>query len=72
MSDRVVLHWKPEKPRAKSRASESVAEEIKTHIARFAQTDAWLRENPPEVYVPVFSQPAFETAHQEPICSPAG
>ncbi|HEY48734.1 MAG TPA: ArgE/DapE family deacylase [Dehalococcoidia bacterium] len=49
---------------------ESVAEEIQAHLARLAQTDPWLRENPPEVYV-LFSQPAFETSHEEPICKAA-
>ena len=51
--------------------AEGVAEEIQAHIARFAQTDPWLRENPPEVYVPLFSQPPFETSHEEPICRAA-
>ena len=49
---------------------ESVTEEIQAHLARFAQTDPWLRENPPEVAV-LFSQPAFETSHEEPICKAA-
>jgi acetylornithine deacetylase/succinyl-diaminopimelate desuccinylase family protein len=51
--------------------AESVAEEIQAHIARFVQTDPWLRENPPEVYVPLFSQPSFETSPDEPICKAA-
>jgi acetylornithine deacetylase/succinyl-diaminopimelate desuccinylase family protein len=50
---------------------EGVAEEIQAHIARFAQTDPWLRENPPEVYVPLFSWPPFETSPEEPICKVA-
>jgi len=50
---------------------EGVAEEIQAHIARFAQTDPWLRENPPEVYVPLFSWPPFETSPEEPICKAA-
>jgi acetylornithine deacetylase len=50
--------------------AESVAEEIQAHLTRFAQTDAWLRENPPEVYV-LFSQPSFETSPEEPICKAA-
>ena len=48
-----------------------MAEEIQAHIARFAQTDPWLRENPPEVYVPLFSWPPFETSPEEPICKAA-
>jgi len=50
--------------------SESVTEEIQAHVASFAQTDSWLRENPPEIYT-LFSQPAFETSHEEPICKAA-
>ena len=49
---------------------ESVAKEVKAHLARFAQTDTWLRKNPPEVYI-LFSQPAFETSPDEPICKAA-
>ena len=51
--------------------AESVSAEIQAHIARFVQTDPWLRENPPEVYVPLFSQPPFETSPDEPICKAA-
>lgn len=50
---------------------ESVAEEIQAHVARFAQTDPWLRQNPPEVYIPLFSWPPFETSPDEPICKAA-
>jgi acetylornithine deacetylase len=50
---------------------ESVAEEIQAHVARFAQTDPWLRQNPPEVYVPLYSWPPFETSQEEPICKAA-
>jgi acetylornithine deacetylase/succinyl-diaminopimelate desuccinylase family protein len=50
---------------------ESIAEEIQAHVARFAQTDPWLREHPPEVYVPLFSWPPFETSQEEPICKAA-
>lgn len=61
----IYIVWYPPQDTA-----ESVAEEIQAHLARFAQTDAWLRENPPEVYV-LFSQPSFETSHEEPICKAA-
>jgi len=61
----MYIIWHPPQDTA-----ESVAEEIQAHIARFAQTDPWLRENPPEVTV-LFSQPAFETSHEEPICKAA-
>ena len=50
---------------------EGVAAEIQAYIARFVQTDPWLRENPPEVYVPLFSWPPFETSPEEPICKAA-
>jgi len=50
---------------------EGVAQEIKDHVACFAQTDPWLRDNPPEVYVPLFSWPPFETSQEEPICKAA-
>jgi acetylornithine deacetylase/succinyl-diaminopimelate desuccinylase family protein len=50
---------------------ESVAEEIQAHVARFAQTDPWLRNNPPDVCVPLFSWPPFETSQDEPICKAA-
>lgn len=50
---------------------ESIAAEIQAHVARFVQTDPWLRENPPEVYVPLFSWPPFETSQEEPICKAA-
>jgi len=62
----IYIIWHPPQDTA-----ESVAEEIKTHIARFTQTDPWLRENPPEVYAPLFSWPPFETSPEEPICKAA-
>jgi acetylornithine deacetylase len=62
----IYIIWHPPQDTA-----EGVAEEIQAHIARFAQTDPWLRENPPEVYVPLFSWPPFETSLKEPICKAA-
>jgi len=50
---------------------ESIAAEIQEHVSRFAQTDPWLRENPPDVFVPLFSWPPFETSQEEPICQAA-
>lgn len=51
--------------------AEGVAQEIQTYLARFVDTDPWLRENPPEVYIPLFSVPPFETSPEEPICKAA-
>jgi acetylornithine deacetylase/succinyl-diaminopimelate desuccinylase-like protein len=62
----IYIIWHPPQDTA-----ESVGEEIKAHIARFAQTDPWLRENPPEVHVPFYSWPPFETSPEEPICKAA-
>jgi acetylornithine deacetylase/succinyl-diaminopimelate desuccinylase family protein len=50
---------------------EGIAAEIQEHLSRFVQTDPWLRDNPPEVYVPLFSWPPFETSQDEPICKAA-
>jgi acetylornithine deacetylase/succinyl-diaminopimelate desuccinylase family protein len=62
----IYIIWHPPQDTA-----ESIAEEIRAYISRFAQTDPWLRENPPEVYVPLFSWPPFETSLEEPICKAA-
>jgi acetylornithine deacetylase len=62
----IYIIWHPPQDTA-----EGVGEEIKAYIARFAQTDPWLRENPPEVYVPFYSWPPFETSPEEPICKAA-
>jgi acetylornithine deacetylase len=62
----MYLIWYPP-----SDTPESIAAEIQEHVSRFAQTDPWLRENPPEVYVPLFSWPPFETSQDEPICKAA-
>jgi acetylornithine deacetylase/succinyl-diaminopimelate desuccinylase family protein len=62
----MYIIWHPPQDTA-----ESIAEELQAYIARFAQSDPWLRENPPEVYVPLFSWPPFETSQEEPICKAA-
>ena len=62
----IYIIWHPPQDTA-----EGVGEEIKAYIARFAQTDPWLRENPPEVYVPFYSWPPYETSPEEPICKAA-
>jgi acetylornithine deacetylase/succinyl-diaminopimelate desuccinylase family protein len=62
----IYIIWHPPQDTA-----ESIAGEIRAYISRFVQSDPWLRENPPEVYVPFYSWPPFETSPEEPICKAA-
>jgi acetylornithine deacetylase/succinyl-diaminopimelate desuccinylase-like protein len=45
-----------------------VKKEIEEQIGRFANTDAWLRENPPEVNWRDFWWPPYEVPRNAPIC----
>jgi acetylornithine deacetylase/succinyl-diaminopimelate desuccinylase family protein len=47
---------------------EKVKEEIEDQVARYAQTDAWLRENPPKVEWWDFWWPPFDIPADSPIC----
>jgi acetylornithine deacetylase/succinyl-diaminopimelate desuccinylase family protein len=47
---------------------EQVKEEVEEQITRFAQTDPWLRENPPEVEWWDFWWPPYDVPADAPIC----
>jgi len=48
-------------------SEEQVKKEVEDQIARFAQTDPWLRENPPKVEWPIW-WPPYEVPVDAPIC----
>ena len=52
-------------------APEDAEREIREHVARIAQTDPWLRENPPEVNRIPFYWPPFDLPPDSPICQAA-
>ena len=56
----VVWHTPKDSP-------DQVKKEVKEHVARFAATDPWLRENPPEVEWWDFWWPPFDIPRDAPI-----
>ncbi len=53
---------------APQETAEQVKKEIEEQISRFANTDAWLRENPPEVDWRDFWWPPYDVPRSAPIC----
>lgn len=53
---------------APQETAEQVKAEVEAHIDRFAQTDPWLRENPPEVDWGTFWWQPYDVPIDAPIC----
>ena len=46
---------------------DEISREIKDHVSAIASTDSWLKENPPIVNIPVYSDwPGFQTDISHP------
>lgn len=57
---------------APQESREQVVKEIKTHIHNLAQTDSWLKENPPELdWSNDFWWPPYDVPQDSPICKAA-
>lgn len=54
---------------APQETGEQVRREIEEHIDRFAQTDSWLRENPPEIDWGASCWPPYDVPVDAPICT---
>lgn len=53
---------------APQETAEQVKSEVEEHVSRVAQTDAWLRRNPPEIDWRGFWWPPYDVPTDAPIC----